>query len=89
MLNGGTSPPNCNALSLASSCQATCSDSPPGLTSSCGSVGSPRTYTLRMCTANSDCSGDGSNTSCCSFNGSPLYWCAPGIDALVSGVKCM
>lgn len=64
---------SCSVASFTSSCQATCAENLPG--ASCGSTRSPLTFTVRMCTAASDCAGDSNRTHCCAYNGGSNYWC--------------
>ena len=66
----------CNTQSLTTSCQSTCTDAPPAITAfACGTVGSPKTYTVHMCNAASECSG--TNGKCCSFGLLPYAYCVP------------
>ena len=65
----------CSTQSLTSSCQSTCSDSPPPTTGGCGTAARPQPYTVHLCNSAADCSG--TNAHCCAFGLSPYAWCAP------------
>jgi hypothetical protein len=91
VLSGAGTVPSCAATSLTSSCEATasCVDKAPSSPLSCVAG----TYPVRLCRANSDCTGaHNGDTNCCSCGkiggkANPVYLCEP--DAALLVCTCM